>query len=155
MIKNITIFDLDGTIIDSSHRQATLPDGTLNLPAWKENSTPEKIFADTVLPLATQVRRRQKAGDYVMVCTARNMSHADYEFLQDVGICPNKIISRPDGNDTPDGELKAKQLNSFLSLKQFAKANKVMFDDAASVRTALRKLGIAVIHPEKIEKKVA
>ena len=155
MIKNITIFDLDGTIIDSSHRQATLADGTLNLPAWKENSTPEKIFADTVLPLATQVRRRQKAGDYVMVCTARNMSDADYEFLQDVGICPNKIISRPDGNDTPDGELKAKQLNSFLSLKQFAKANKVMFDDAASVRTALRKLGIAVIHPEKIEKKVA
>jgi len=42
-----------------------------------------------------------------------------------------------------------------LSLKQFAKANKVMFDDAASVRTALRKIGIAVIHPEKIEKKVA
>jgi len=40
-IKNITIFDLDGTIIDSSHRQATLPDGTLNLPAWIENSTPK------------------------------------------------------------------------------------------------------------------
>ena len=73
MIKNITIFDLDGTIIDSSHRQATLADGTLNLPAWIENSTAEKIFGDTVLPLATQVRRRQKAGDYVMVCTARQM----------------------------------------------------------------------------------
>ena len=58
-------------------------------------------------------------------------------------------------NQTPDGELKAKQHKSFLSLKQFAKANKVMFDDAASVRTALRKIGIAVIHPEKIEKKVA
>ena len=93
MIKNITIFDLDGTIIDSSHRQATLADGTLNLPAWIENSTPEKIFADTVLPLATQVRRRQKAGDYVMVCTARQMSDADFEFLQDAGICPQKIIS--------------------------------------------------------------
>lgn len=154
-IKNITIFDLDGTIIDSSHRQATLPDGTLNLPKWIENSTAEKIFGDTVLPLATQVRRRQKAGDYVMVCTARNMSDADFEFLQDVGICPHKIISRPDGNNTPDGELKAKQLKSFLSLKQFAKANKVMFDDAASVRTALRKIGIAVIHPNKIAEKVA
>jgi phosphoglycolate phosphatase-like HAD superfamily hydrolase len=155
MIKNITIFDLDGTIIDSSHRQATLADGTLNLAKWIENSTAEKIFADKVLPLATQVRRRQKAGDYVMVCTARLMSDADFEFLQDVGICPNKIISRPDGNNTPDGELKAKQLKSFLSLKQFAKANKVMFDDAASVRASLRKLGIAVIHPEKIAEKVA
>jgi hypothetical protein len=83
------------------------------------------------------------------------MSDADFEFLQDVGICPNKIISRPAGNNTPDGELKAKQLKSFLSLKQFAKANKVMFDDAASVRASLRKLGIAVIHPEKIAEKVA
>jgi len=33
MLKNISIFDMDGTIIDSSHRQATLPDGTLNLSA--------------------------------------------------------------------------------------------------------------------------
>ena len=51
-IKNISIFDLDGTIIDSSHRQATLPDGTLNLAHWFENATPEKIFEDKVLPLA-------------------------------------------------------------------------------------------------------
>jgi beta-phosphoglucomutase-like phosphatase (HAD superfamily) len=155
MIKNISIFDLDGTIIDSSHRQATLPDGTLNLAAWIENSTAEKIFADTVLPLAQQVRKRQKRGDYVMVCTARNMSDADFEFLMDNGINPDKIISRPNGNNTPDGELKAKQLKSFLSLKQFQKASKVMFDDAASVRSSLRKIGIAVIDPNKIEKKVA
>ena len=149
-IKNITIFDLDGTIIDSSHRQATLADGTLNLPKWIENSTPEKIFGDTVLPLATQVRRRQKAGDYVMVCTARNMQDADFEFLQNEGICPDKIISRPKGNMEADGVLKAKQLNSFLSLKQFQKASKIMFDDAATVRSSLRKIGIAVINPEKI-----
>ena len=38
--------------------------------------------------------------------------------------------------------------------KQFAKANKVMFDDAASVRTSLRKLGIAVIHPKKLLKRL-
>ena len=155
MIKNISIFDLDGTIIDSSHRQATLPDGTLNLEHWFENATAEKIFDDTVLPLATQVRKRQKAGDYVMVCTARNMQDADFEFLQNEGICPDKIISRPSGNTEADGVLKAKQLNSFLSLKQFAKANKVMFDDAASVRSTRRKIGIAVMNPEKIAERVA
>ena len=155
MIKNITIFDLDGTIIDSSHRQMVKPDGTLDLAKWFENATAEMIFDDKVLPLATQVRRRQKAGDYTIVCTARNMQDADFEFLQNAGICPDKIISRPTGNNTPDGELKAKQLNSFLSLKQFAKANKVMFDDADSVRSKLRKIGIAVIHPEKISERVA
>ena len=59
------------------------------------------------------------------------------------------------GNMEPDGVLKAKQLRSFFNLKQFAKANKVMFDDAASVRSTLRKIGIAVIHPEKIAERVA
>ena len=71
------------------------------------------------------------------------------------GICPDKIISRPAVNMEPDGKLKAKQLNSFLSLKQFRKASKVMFDDAASVRSSLRKIGIAVIHPDKIAERVA
>jgi phosphoglycolate phosphatase-like HAD superfamily hydrolase len=155
MIKNISIFDLDGTIIDSSHRQATLPDGTLNLDAWIENATPEKIFQDKVLPLAEQIRKRHKKGDYVLICTARNMTFADFEFLMDNGICPDKIISRPDGNMEPDGVLKAKQLKSLFNLKQFQKASKVMFDDAASVRSSLRKIGIAVINPEKIAERFA
>ena len=150
-IKNITIFDLDGPIIDSSHRQAPLPDGTLNLAHWFENATPEKIFEDQVLPLAQQIRKRHKRGDYVMVCTARNMTEADYEFLMDNGINPHKIISRPKGNMEPDGQLKAKQLKQFFSLKQFAKASKIMFDDAASVRSSLRKIGIATIDPKKLK----
>ena len=150
-IKNITIFDLDGTIIDSSHRQATLPDGTLNLAHWLENATPEKIFEDKVLPLAQQVRKRQKRGDFVMVCTARTMSEADFEFLMNEGINPHKIISRPHGNQEPDGQLKAKQLKQFFNLKQFQKASKIMFDDAASVRSSLRKIGIATIHPNKLK----
>ena len=81
MLKNISIFDMDGTIIDSSHRQATLPDGTLNLDAWIENATPAKIAKDVVLPLAAQVQARVDAGDYVLICTARQMSDADFQFL--------------------------------------------------------------------------
>jgi len=155
MVKNISIFDMDGTIIDSSHRQATKPDGTLNLAAWIENATPEKISKDVVLPLAQQIRKRQKAGDYVLICTARQMSFADFEFLQDNGICPDKIISRPLGNMEADGSLKAKQLSKLFNLKQFAKASKVMFDDAASVRSALRKIGIAVLDPAKVAGRAA
>ena len=83
------------------------------------------------------------------------MTDADFEFLQNEGICPDKIISRPVGNMMPDGELKKRQLKSFLSLRQFQKASKVMFDDAASVRSTLRKIGIAVIHPDKIAERVA
>jgi len=150
---NIVIFDLDGTTIDSTHRQATLADGTLNLAAWKEAATPEKIFQDTVLPLGHLVNRIGKKA-YTIICTARNMSDADFEFLMDNGINVDKIISRPLGNNEPDGELKKKQLNSFLSLKQFKHRNKIMFDDASSVRSILRKIGITVIHPNKINERI-
>ena len=50
------IFDLDHTVIDSSHRQLTKADGSLDLAHWITNNTREKIMADSLLPLATQWR---------------------------------------------------------------------------------------------------
>ena len=68
------------------------------------------------------------------------------------GILADKVISRPKGNMENDAKLKRKQLNSFLSLKQFKNANKVMFDDNDQVRSELRQIGISVIHPNKYNK---
>ena len=51
-----------------------------------------------------------------------------------------------------DAKLKRKQLNSFLSIKQFKNANKVMFDDNNQVRSELRQIGISVLHPNKYNK---
>jgi hypothetical protein len=152
MIKQITIFDLDGTTIDSSHRQVTDANGNLDLANWFENSTPSKIFDDKVLPLAQEMRRRHKKGDYTIICTARNISYADLEFMMQEGILADKVISRPQGNNENDAKLKRKQLNSFLSLRQFKNANKVMFDDNNEVRSELRQIGISVIHPNKYNK---
>jgi|SRR5210317_137089 hypothetical protein len=154
MIKQISIFDLDGTTIDSSHRQATLSNGNLNLKHWFKNATPSKIFNDKVLPLALQVRRRQKKGDYVIVHTARNMTYADYEFLMENGICPNKIISRPIGNNTADGVLKRKQLSSLFNLKPFKQARKIMFDDNLEVKKEVLKLGVQVFNPNKLNERL-
>ncbi len=153
-MKNITIFDLDGTCIDSSHRQNTLPDGTLDLTNWFANATPEKIFQDTLMPLAQQIRKRQKAGDFTIVCTARTMSFADFEFLMNEGINPDMIISRKVGDMRPDGEMKLAKLKSLFNLKQFRDMNKIMFDDAASVRSTLRGLLDAVIDPLKINERI-
>ena len=154
MIKQISIFDLDGTTIDSSHRQVTLPNGNLDIANWLENSTPSKIFADKVLPLSLQIRRRQKKGDYTIVHTARNMTYADYEFLMEKGICPDKIISRPKGNNFADGVLKRKQLSSLFNLKPFKNAIKVIFDDNKQVRTELKKIGVVTINPTKINERL-
>src|SRR6056300_1263151 len=152
MIKQVTIFDLDGTVIDSSHRQVTDSNGNLHLAKWFKNNTPEKIFQDKILPLAQEMKRRHKKGDYIIINTARCLSYADYEFMMENGILADKVISRPQGNMENDAELKRKQLNSFLSLKQFKQANKVMFDDNNEVRSLLRQIGISVIHPNKYNK---
>ena len=154
MIKQISIFDLDGTTIDSSHRQVTDSKGNLDLNKWFKNSTPSKIFADKVLPLASQIRRRNKKGDYTIVHTARNMSFADYEFLMENGICPDKIISRPKGNMVADGVLKRKQLSSLFNLKPFRKANKVMFDDNKEVKAEVSKIGVQVFNPNKLNERL-
>ena len=154
MIKQISIFDLDGTTIDSSHRQVTDSKGNLDLNKWFENAIPSKIFKDKLLPLATQIRRRNKKGDYTIVHTARNMTFADYEFLMENGICPDKIISRPKGNMVADGVLKRKQLSSLFNLKPFRQANKVMFDDNKEVKTEVSKIGVTVFNPNKLNERL-
>ena len=125
-----------------------------HLAKWFENSTPSKIFADKVLPLASQIRRRNKKGDYTIVHTARNMSFADYEFLMENGICPDKIISRPKGNMVADGVLKRKQLSSLFNLKPFKQARKVMFDDNKEVKTEVSKIGVTVFNPNKLNERL-
>jgi len=154
MIKQISIFDLDGTTIDSSHRQVTDSKGNLDLNKWFENAIPSKIFKDKLLPLATQIRRRNKKGDYTIVHTARNMTFADYEFLMENGICPDKIISRPKGNMVADGVLKRKQLSSLFNLKPFKKAIKVIFDDNKVFIIELKKIGVVTINPTKINERL-
>ena len=72
------IFDLDGTVIDSSHRKLAKPDGSLDLEHWIDNCTPEKIAADSLLPLVSLMRKNWRGGHTVLVCTARVLSDADY-----------------------------------------------------------------------------
>ena len=74
------IFDLDGTVIDSSHRQNTRPDGSLDLAHWIENNTVDKILADSLLPLAEKMR--EVRSDTVAVITARVIQDADLAFLK-------------------------------------------------------------------------
>ena len=59
------IFDLDHTVIDSSHRQLTREDGSLDLDNWIENCTHEKIMQDRLLPLASSFKRPQRRDDFI------------------------------------------------------------------------------------------
>jgi len=143
-----TIFDLDGTVIDSTHRHATLPDGSLDLAHWIENSTPEKIAADSLLPVANFMRGIFPHHE-VLVCTARVMSDADYDFLIDNGLHADAILSRPAGNRMPDAFLKEMLLRDHATRRgmpwaEFVK-NTTIIDDNASVLEQLGAVGIRTV----------
>ena len=139
-------FDLDHTVIDSSHRQLTRPDGSLDLAAWRRNNTKANIMADTLLPLATQWRRADKKGATIIICTARVMGEHDYEYLRRHGLRWDACLSRREGDTTPDADLKEKMIRKYaqarpMSWARFC-ATSIFFDDNANVLSMLDRIGI-------------
>lgn len=139
------IFDLDLTLLDSSHRRSVLPDGTLDLAHWIENNTREKILRDSLLPLAYYAMSVIDAGYEVIACTARVMQEHDHELLESRGLRFARILSRPMGCTDADHVLKenllrkdAKDCREFF--KDYAD-NSMLFDDARSVLDHLERLG--------------
>ncbi len=137
----IRIYDLDGTIIDSSHRARHDENGKLDLDHWKENNTKEKIFQDELLPMFWQLVADYKNGDYIILCTAREMGKWDYEYLALMGIYYDKILSRPTGVMTADYKLKRKLLNPYFNLKPFQNIAKYFYDDNTSNLLAIGDMG--------------
>jgi len=147
------IFDLDHTVIDSSHRQLTRADGSLDLAHWIENCSREKIFGDSLLPLADQMRDLIARGKNVVICTARVMSEADYDFLYANGLYTPWILSRPMGSRLGDAELKKGLLRAFaqrqnVSWARFARTS-IMLDDNESVLAMLENEGFRAYHPAR------
>jgi hypothetical protein len=139
----LLILDLDGTAIDSSHRQNTLPDGSLDLEKWQENNTPEKIAQDTLLPIG-ETWKNLVSSKKIAIITARVLGTADYKFLKDNNLRYDFIYSRKYGNVMPDAALKrlalyrlAKDMGKSMQwLQKFA----VMYDDNLSVLKMASKL---------------
>lgn len=144
----IFVFDLDHTVIDSSHRQLTRADGSLCLDHWKENCTREKIFGDSLLPLADEMRNLISKGRQVLVCTARVMSEADYEFLIHHGIMPDCVLSREEGDHSGDAVLKENLFRMYCQNRKipFARFMRsvIMFDDNQDVISHLREFGMNI-----------
>ncbi len=139
------VFDLDGTVIDSSHRQASLPNGDFDLAHWRENCTPEKIAGDSLLPRAVTMQRKFMSGDYVIICTARQMTQADFDFLDDNRLFSDAILFRPDGVTDSDADLKERMLDEFFEgFGEIGLDNVrvVMYEDNISVIERLRKRGV-------------
>lgn len=144
------IFDLDGTVIDSSHRQNTRPDGSLDLAHWIENNTPDKILADSLLPLAEKMRSVRSVKDTVAVITARVIQDADLAFLKRNDLKFDFLFSRAQGNRTPDDLLKRRAILKLARKLQRSMAwmrkNAVFFDDNLAVLDIMTSMGIKTIN---------
>ena len=140
------IWDLDGTVIDSSHRYSTLPNGDIDLPRWIADNTKANIERDSLLPLARLMRSNWRQGDTVIICTARVLGIHDHCFLADHGIKANFILSRALGDNRGDAEMKrAKLFALFADLKvPFARWSKAstFYDDNLGVLKMAKALGI-------------
>tara|TARA_R110000737_G_scaffold25053_1_gene43694 strand:+ start:155 stop:646 length:492 start_codon:yes stop_codon:yes gene_type:complete len=155
MIKNIVIFDLDQTVINSNHRNPCNEDGTLNLERYFELKTRVNIFKDTLLPLAKIFKQVKKEGNYIIVATARNIDRDDMDFLTVNDLIPDKLLSRRVTEySVPDDQLKARKLQQLFNLKQFQNANKIMFDDSKPVITKMRQMGIVTLNSVKVNKRL-
>ncbi len=153
------IFDLDHTVIDSSHRQSTLADGSLDLAHWIEHNTPELIAQDKLLPLADQMRKAHAKGAKIIICTARVMQDADFEFLANNNLPFHVCLSRGMGDSSADTVLKEKLLKSYAlksgsSWARFRKSA-VMFDDNLNVIKHLTDLGLSVYNSIELNKRLA
>jgi hydroxymethylpyrimidine pyrophosphatase-like HAD family hydrolase len=148
----IYIFDLDGTIIDSSHRATHDEEGNIDLKGWKEKSTKDYIFQDSLLPLYAKLQEVYKNGDMVILCTARELGKWDYEYINMHNIYYDRIISRPKGNQTKDHILKKNQCRYLFTLPQYKDIEKWFFDDNWSNLEALADLGAVVSHAQQWNK---
>lgn len=140
------IFDLDHTVIDSSHRQLTRADGTLDLDNWIANCTREKIMQDKLLPLARLMRSAYNQGHHVIICTARVLSAHDHGFLAYHNLRADYILSRGHSDQRGDAEMKRDLLINYFSAKNIPLArwtrNAVFYDDNQAVLAMAQDLGI-------------
>lgn len=139
MIRKVSIYDMDGTIVDSSGRYRTqMVNGIekIDLEYWRANEY--RAMEDGLLPLADQyMDELRDPSVYVIIATARIMGNADWQFVNEVLGVPDYFISRKVGDNQSGGSLKIKGLQKFFNLKQFRRADAVFYEDNTSYLKAV------------------
>ncbi len=126
MITSLHVFDMDGTIVDSSHRYRTQPCGTkIDLQYWIDNEC--RTCEDTLLPQIEMYRELlADPTAYVVIATARIWCEQTEQFVSMHDIEPDLKIARRDRNDQRGGAaLKITGLKRLLNLKQFQNVDEI------------------------------
>lgn len=127
----VAIYDMDGTIVDSSHRYRTIvKDGIekIDLQYWRDNEY--RAMEDGLLPLAQQyMQDLQDTNTYVIIATARIVRERDMQFIREILGEPDYLISRKPDDNRSGAVLKIKGLQRLFNLNQFRLADAVFYED--------------------------
>ena len=139
------IFDLDGTVIDSSHRLGD------SLDDWRRLNTADNIAADSCLPLFDQMLDDINDNLDVIICTSRVMGKYDFQWLQANGVDGVTILCRDANDDRHCGFFKLALLHDYakslgMTWARFRRTS-IMFDDSIDVQNTLKSVGLRVVDP--------
>lgn len=138
-INRVAIYDMDGTIVDSSHRYRTIVDENgerIDLDHWRENEY--RAMDDGLLPMAEQYKADLADPNcYVIIATARVMHNPDWQFMREILGEPDYFISRKDGDSQSGKTLKINGLARFFNLMNFRDADFVFYEDNISYLKAV------------------
>lgn len=133
-ITAIMVFDLDGTLADSSHRFKLDPaTGQIDLAHWHENSTAEQIARDQVIEKHL-IEYQQACHDPHTLCviaTARSWCTASEIWIRDnLGAYPDFISARRSQTDNRSNHtFKGAFIASLRSLSHVLQSAIVTFYD--------------------------
>ena len=145
----IAVFDLDGTVLDSSHRALINEQGGINIENWRTH-TREQILGDVELPLAQFMRDCIADKNIrVWICTSRNLAEPDMELLEKLGIRgADLILSRDKKDNREDVSYKLAKIKKRINLPSVKQREKIFFDDRADIRKAMSELGFITPAPQ-------
>jgi len=143
------IFDLDGTVICSKHRQKLKPNGDLDLDHWIANAAKySSVMQDRLLPMSRFWRSLQSSGTYPAICTSRVISHLEHDYLLKHQLLFSTFMHRNPGDRTADAEYKVKHIRKHLDNTGWNASETTLYEDHAGVREAVkRELGLRVFNP--------
>lgn len=152
MIKEIHIFDFDGTLVDSSFRYRTqiCDDGIerIDLQFWLDNE--DKAVFDSPIEHNCEIFREvaENPEKYALIATARLWCEGA-EAVCSVGNIPyNGLIARRDRDDRRSGSaIKISHVRRLLNLKQFKGVERIhIHEDNLDYLKAIQQEFNAISH---------
>ena len=113
----VSVFDLDGVVIDSTHRYKTRKRGNgkvINLSHWRRNENLAHL--DSLLPHAEVYKKAlQVKNKLVIIATAREMKQPDFNFISENLGEPCAMVYRKIGDTRRGAAVKIQCIEKVLA----------------------------------------